>query len=151
MMTNDDLEKKIAEIIDSSVDDWATRDRRGRIQVHVSTIADILVKSGLKFDTVVSHTATFDTMQQDRINELEKRIAEAEHRAEVAERALDRACEKVFLLSDNCRYSNLKDDVRDSIKLRRSDVENFIAAVREKFLQQAEQELAKEEKDNGKS
>lgn len=148
-MTNDDLEKKIAEIIDSSVDDWATRDRRGRIQVHVSTIADILVKAGLKFDTVVSHTATFDTMQQDRINELEKRIAEAEHRAEVAERALDRACEKVFLLSDNCRYSNLKDDVRDSIKLRRSDVENFIAVVREKFLQQAEKEL-EEERGNGK-
>ena len=88
MMTNDDLEKKIAEIIDSSVDDWATRDRRGRIQVHVTTIADILVKAGLKFDTVVSHTATFDMLQQDRINELEKRIAESEHRAVRAERAV---------------------------------------------------------------
>ena len=90
-MTNDELEKKISEIIDSSVDDWATRDRRGRIQVHVSTIADILVKAGLKFDASISHTATFDTMQQDRINELERRIAEAEHRAEVAEKALKHA------------------------------------------------------------
>lgn len=90
-MTNDDLEKKIAEIIDSSVDDWATRDRRGRIQVHVSTIADILVKAGLKFDASISHTATFDLLQQNRINELEKRIAEAEHRAEVAEKALKHA------------------------------------------------------------
>ena len=89
-MTNDDLEKKIAEIIDSSVDDWATRDRRGRIQVHVSTIADILVKAGLKFDASISHTATFDTMQQDRINELEKRIAEAEHRAARAERQAEK-------------------------------------------------------------
>ena len=88
MMTNDELKKKIVEIIDSSVDDWATHDRRGRIQVHVSTIANILVKAGLNFGTVVSHTATFDTMQQDRINELEKRIAEAEHRAGMAERAL---------------------------------------------------------------
>ena len=87
-MTNDDLEKKIAEIIDSSVDDWATRDRRGRIQVHVSTIADILVKAGLKFDASISHTATFDLLQQNRINELEKRIAEAEHRAAMAERSL---------------------------------------------------------------
>lgn len=92
-MTNDELQKKISEIIDGSVDDWATRDRRGRIQVHVSTIADILVKAGLKFDASISHTATFDMLQQDRINELEKRIAEAEHRAEVAERALERACE----------------------------------------------------------
>lgn len=92
-MEDEELKRKISEIIDSSVDDWATRDRRGRIQVHVSTIADILVKAGLKFDTVVSHTATFDMLQQDRINELEKRIAEAEHRAEVAERALESACE----------------------------------------------------------
>lgn len=100
-MTNDDLEKKIAEIIDSSVDDWATRDRRGRIQVHVSTIADILVKAGLKFDTVVSHTATIDMMQQDRINELEKRIVEAEHRAARAERALYIAAREVQYLSGN--------------------------------------------------
>ena len=100
-MTNDDLEKKIAEIIDGSVDDWATRDRRGRIQVHVSTIADILVKAGLKFDTVVSHTATFDTMQQDRIIELEKRIAEAEPRAEVAERALFISAKEIEYLNGN--------------------------------------------------
>ena len=95
-MTNDDLKKKIAEIIDSSVDDWATRDRRGRIQVHVSTIADILVKAGLKFDTVVSHTATFDMLQQDRINELEKRIAEAEHRAARAERAFSKLVHEMY-------------------------------------------------------
>ena len=50
-MTNDDLEKKIAEIIDSSVDDWATRDRRGRIQVHVSTIADILYDAKHRAET----------------------------------------------------------------------------------------------------
>lgn len=86
-MTNDELQKKISEIIDGSVDDWATRDRRGRIQVHVSTIADILVKAGLKFDASISHTATFDLLQQNRINELEKRIAEAEHRAARAKRA----------------------------------------------------------------
>ena len=99
MMTNDDLEKKIAEIIDSSVDDWATRDRRGRIQVHVSTIADILVKAGLRFDASISHTATFDLLQQNRINELEKRIVEAEHRAARAERALrDELVQKTFRL-----------------------------------------------------
>lgn len=90
-MTNDELQKKISEIIDGSVDDWATRDRRGRIQVHVSTIADILVEAGLKFDESISHTATFDLLQQNRINELEKRIADAEHRAEVAEKALKHA------------------------------------------------------------
>lgn len=131
MMTNDDLEKKIAEIIDSSVDDWATRDRRGRIQVHVSTIADILVKAGLKFDTVVSHTATFDMLQQDRINELEKRIAEAERRAEVAERAL-------FISAKEIEYLNGNFD---------SSAEFFAKEKVIPFLmRQAEKELAEEQK-----
>lgn len=114
-MTNGELQKKISEIIDGSVDDWATRDRRGRIQVHVSTIADILVKAGLKFDASISHTATIDMMQQDRINELEKRIAEAEHRAARAERALQIADE----LGELC-------------------------GRKEDYVQQAEKELAEE-------
>ena len=125
-MTNDDLEKKIAEIIDGSVDDWATRDRRGRIQVHVSTIADILVKAGLKFDAAISHTATFDMLQQDRINELEKRIVEAEHRAARAERALrDELVQKTIRLgvTDICPW--------------------YIQALNE-----AEKELAEERKDD---
>ena len=50
--------------------------------------ASVLIKSGLKFDTVVSHTATFDLLQMERINKLESQAAEAEHRARVAERAL---------------------------------------------------------------
>lgn len=130
-MTNDDLEKKIAEIIDGSVDDWATRDRRGRIQVHVSTIADILVKAGLKFDTVVSHTATFDTMRQDRINELEKRIAEAEHRAARAERAVY-----------NLAYGEWQRE-----GARRAICEKYAPSTARDYLDRAEKELAEERKD----
>ena len=129
-MTNDDLEKKIAEIIDSSEDDWATRDRRGRIQVHVSTIADILVKAGLKFDASISHTATFDTMQQDRINELEKRIVEAEHRAARAERALMTVCTNV-----------IKDEEDDLA------IEPRARVLYKAYLKQAEKELTEERKD----
>jgi hypothetical protein len=134
-MNNDDLEKKIAEIIDSSVDDWATRDRRGRIQVHVSTIADILVKSGLKFDTVVSHTATFDLLQQNRINELEKRIAEAEHRAEVAERALKKLAS---FFAHNAKF--LKDE---------REKERYQKTIFDDWINQAEEELAEGKKDKG--
>ena len=126
-MTNDDLEKKIAEIIDSSVDDWATRDRRGRIQVHVSTIADILVKAGLKFDASISHTATFDLLQQNRINELEKRIAEAEHRAARAERALMTVCIKM-----------VKDEKSDV------NIELLVGVIYRKYLKQAERDLVEE-------
>lgn len=87
--------------------------------------ASVLIKEGLKFDTVVSHTATFDTMQQDRINELEKRIAEAEHRAARAERALrDELVQKTIRLgvTDICPW--------------------YIQALNE-----AEKELAEERKD----
>lgn len=129
-MTNDELQKKISEIIDGSVDDWATRDRRGRIQVHVSTIADILVKAGLKFDTVVSHTATFDTMQQDRINELEKRIVEAEHRAERAERALMTVC------------TNVIKDEEDALA-----IEPRARVLYKAYLKQAEKDLEEEGKE----
>ena len=139
-MTNDDLEKKIAKIIDGSVDDWATRDRRGRIQVHVSTIADILVKAGLKFDASISHTATFDMLQQDRINELEKRIVEAEHRAARAERALRNAAPRLkcrgglgkgFCRVDKCDYYHCNND----------------DGCVKSHLEQAEKELAEEMKD----
>lgn len=126
-MTNDELQKKISEIIDGSVDDWATRDRRGRIQVHVSTIADILVKARLKFDASISHTATFDLLQQNRINELEKRIAEAEHRAARAERALMTVCIKM-----------VKDEKSDV------NIELLVGVIYRKYLKQAERDLVEE-------
>lgn len=135
-MTNDDLEKKIAEIIDGSVDDWATRDRRGRIQVHVSTIADILVKAGLKFDASISHTATFDMLQQDRINELEKRIAEAEHRAARAERALQKFAETITC--EDCPFFS---DCASSEKMEDLIHSSYCFA---EYLRQAEKELAEE-------
>lgn len=151
-MTNEELKKRIMETIDNSVDDWAIRDKRGRIHVYIEKIADALIAAGIgdvKRHRVFVSKDGKEVKQLYNGEEVEQIVKEREeykHRAEVAERALDRACEKVFLLSDNCRYSNLKDDVRDSIKLRRSDVENFIAVVREKFLQQAEKELAEEKK-----
>ena len=58
--------------------------------------ASVLIKSGLKFDTVVSHTATFDLSQMERINKLESQAAEAEHRARVAERALKIAVNNAY-------------------------------------------------------
>lgn len=48
--------------------------------------ADILIAEGLRFGENL--TATFDHMALAREHDLERRLAEAEHRAEVAERAL---------------------------------------------------------------
>lgn len=42
-MNNEELKKKIMETIDNSVDDWAIRDKRGRIHVYIEKIADALI------------------------------------------------------------------------------------------------------------
>ena len=50
-------------------------------------IADALIEAGLKFDKNISYTATFNLAQLERINDLERRLAATDHRAEVAEKA----------------------------------------------------------------
>lgn len=117
-MTEQKLKNKIMEIIDTSVDLWVSKNKGGQIQVYIDKLADALIAAGLKFDTIVSHTATFDLMQQEQINSLERRCAQAEHRAEVAERALQIADE----LGELC-------------------------GRKEDYVQQAEKELAEEGKD----
>ena len=83
--TNDELKKKIVEIIINAIWKDAEAGYDSTDETEACSIADALIAAGLKFDTVVSHTATFDIMQQEQISRLEIRVAEAEHRAEVAE------------------------------------------------------------------
>lgn len=49
-MTKTELEKKIMETLDASVDEWATRDNRGRLHVWLEKIANVLINAGLRFD-----------------------------------------------------------------------------------------------------
>ena len=125
--------------------------------------ADALIAAGLKFDTVISHTATFDLAQQEYINSLERRVAEleesdaskeqssinyycemrewkdkckeAEHRAEVAEKALD-LCETAYILPLNHRATE-----GISGQAIASDL-----GVHKFFMEQAEKKLAEEGK-----
>lgn len=89
-MTNEELKKKICKII---ADNYLPKEMPDRLEDYklyrFARAAGALIEAGLKFDTVVSHTATFDLAQQEYINSLERRCAQAEHRAEVAERALE--------------------------------------------------------------
>lgn len=64
----------------------------------LDNIADALIAEGLRFGESYAHTATFNMAQLDRINELERRLAEAEHRADKAERAL-------YIFAENMIYS----------------------------------------------
>ena len=118
-MTNEELKKKIVEVIREFRDSKPIVPNDYGLQIISGStdreLADALIAAGLKFDTVVSHTATFDLMQQEQINRLERRLGEAEHRTEVAERALKIA----------------------------ADLGELCAPV-EDYIQQAEKELAEE-------
>lgn len=91
-MTNEELKKKIVEVL-NTLQDYGYKSymvnnlMTGEIkmdshQVVNNRIADALIAVGLKFDTVISHTATFDLMQQERINELEAENAEFKEKAQ---------------------------------------------------------------------
>lgn len=58
-------------------------------------LADALIAAGLKFDTVVSHTATFDLAQQEQINRLERDNAALRERLEKAEKEIDEYKRKI--------------------------------------------------------
>ena len=122
-MTKEELKKKIVEVIREFRDSKPIVPNDYGLQIISGStdreLADALIAAGLKFDTIVSHTATFDLMQQEQINRLERRCAQAEHRAEVAERALQIADE----LGELC-------------------------GRKEDYVQQAEKELAEERKDD---
>lgn len=80
-MTNEEIKKKIVEVIDNWANN-AVKAKRSGASVYdpynAAELADALIAAGLKFDTVVSHTATFDLAQQEQINRLERRVAELE-------------------------------------------------------------------------
>lgn len=100
------------------------------VKIDFGVFADALIAAGIRFGENL--TATFDRMALEREHELEHRLAEAEHRAELAERAL-------FLSAKEIEYLNGNFD---------SSAEFF---AKEKvipyFMRQAEEELNKESKD----
>lgn len=97
-MTEQETREKIVEIMDRV---WyqpvpCTIERKHE------AIVDAFIESGLRFGESYSHTATFNMAQLDRINELERRLGEAEHRAEVAERALRNMARNYWEVEGRC-------------------------------------------------
>lgn len=132
-MANEKLKKKIIETIKEVVK-YACAPK-----VHINDggyciIADALIAEGLKFDTIVSHTATFDLMQQEQINSLERRCAQAEHRAEVSERALLYAVSEYRC--DECPCEECNAEIRGS--------NECIDLIIKTYKEQVEKELAEE-------
>ena len=93
-MTNEELKLEIISLIRDSKDEWTGKDGEGHSMIYLGKIADALIAAGFRFGENL--TATFDHMALEREHDLERRLAEAEHRAEVAARMAKRACDIVF-------------------------------------------------------
>ena len=97
-------------------------------------VVDALIAAGLRFGENL--TATFDHTALEREHELEHRLAEAEHRAEVAERALLYAVSEYRC--DECPCETCNADIRGS--------NECIDLIIKMYKEEAESELAGERK-----
>ena len=156
-MTNDELKKKIAQIIADYFcpqrnehknlwgDDRLCYSKMNFAECEwVAECTDALIAAGLRFGENL--TATFDHIALEREHELERRLAEAERHAEVAARMAKRACDIVFSQEieseewDEAIFNYKKDKGIGEIGITPNILYDYLKA-------QAEKELAEEGKD----
>lgn len=144
-MTNDELKEKIVDILvnckcrECAVEFCATCEGNPYIEhCREKEQADALITAGLRFGENL--TATFDHMALEREHDLERRLAEAERRAELAERALNKFAENVTC--EDCPFFS---DCSSLEKMKDSVHQNYCYA---EYLRQAEKELEEERKDD---
>ena len=143
-MNNEELKKKIVDILvncksqERAVEYCATCEGNPYIEhCREKEQADALIAAGLRFGENL--TATFDHMALEREHELERRLAEAERRAEVAEMALN-DCVEYYSYSALCPVLDCNYNKACWRKECTSDIV-------ECFKIQAEEELKGESKD----
>lgn len=130
-MNKEELKKKIIEVLEETEYEWTEQKNGYILQIFYDKLADVLIAAGIgdvkerKFEA--DH---YWSMWQGSLVELER----AEHRAEVAEQALLTAC------------VNLIKDEEDNVN--NVNMELLVRVVYDKYLKQAEKELAEEWKDD---
>lgn len=136
MLINEELKKKIIETLEKGGRNFL-KSKETKVSIY-EYYAEALIAAELRFGE--NFTATFDRMALEREHELERRLAKAAHRAEVAERALRNAATRLkcrgglgkgFCKVDKCDYYHCNND------------DGCVKA----HLDQAEKELAEERKD----
>lgn len=128
-MTKQELHEKIINIIKENGVYNGKSMHRDYYVVNDEELADALIEAGLRFGENL--TATFDHMTLEREHDLEHRLAEAEHHAEVAERALVMAC------------ANMAKDEKSDV-----NIECVIRVLYYKYLKQAENNLRRKDNDS---
>ena len=102
-MTNEELKKKIVEILEETEYEW-TEEKNGYIlQIFYDKLADALIKAGLTFEPIIIHTferAACSCPEMVALEDMHKEDQEyidaLLHRAKVAERALKIAVNKGY-------------------------------------------------------
>ena len=134
-MNNEELKKKIIEILEETEYEWTEQKNGYILQIFYDKLADALIAAGIgevKTAQGIGASATAMAVLE---------AAKAEHRAEVAERALQNACEDIKQLMD-CFIWAADGGV---ITINKYTPEN---ATPQAYIDRTEKELAEEEKDD---
>lgn len=138
-MTNEELKKKIVEVLEETEYEWTEQKNGYILQIFYDKFADALIAAGIGDVKETKFEADhYWNMWQGALVELER----AEHRAKVAERALESACQDII---------SVIEFICEAEKTNRVvTVENFSSenVSAEAYLKRAEKELAKEGKDD---
>lgn len=156
-MANEELKNKIVDVAISQVWTDSFGDEIVIDREVAGAFADALIAAGLKFDVNYSFTAAFNSVQAERERDLERRLTAAEHRAEVAEKELlvykevagAMLCEIGCSNEGYCPEFYKDPECKNCTK--KKIYGNFAATsscLLDKYIQQAERELAEEGKDD---
>ena len=156
MMTNDELKKKILEIFEKAIGDWYEKDdglfaegytpEEGDNRLK-AFMADALIAAGIVDKSDYASMKETAVRYKAEVSKAEAKAKEAEHRAEVAERALDKAVELAYefrteadtLSCSSCPMFHIFDSCKD-----RGLYQDCSKQWKEELIKQAEKELAEE-------
>lgn len=156
-MNNEELKKKIVEIIDASCSFYSGS------SVHMDdeqekAIADALIAAGIgdvkeaekEYRDAIFLAVTSQTMTSERSRYIELNKNIAEHRALVAEKALREACSRAWSIEYICPSTfEYNDECYECYKNqleKRYEEKDTMVCLSKKLLEQAEKELAEEAK-----
>ena len=131
-MTNEELKKKICDIIAPYVSAYGDDERiaDALIMAGICDVSNIILSADNALLDIVIHKA--------EVRSMEKRVKDAEHRAARAERALEKFAENITC--EDCPFFS---DCASSEKMEDLIHSNYCFA---EYLRQAEKELAEEGK-----
>ena len=149
-MTEQELRKKIVEIVIDSIWKDAEADYDSTDESAARTIADALIAAGIGDVSEYERLKIELRSKVDYIHELWDVKEDYKHRAEVAEKALDKATELAYTYCtqddtfscSSCPFNSIFDRCKE-----RGLYEDCSKWWKEELLQQAEKELAEERKE----